>query len=385
MPSPLWAAGLSMDRTADLFVATNGATRLAFASAPRVLLSTDPRDQQIHFHSVDWKKPSLEAVDAFPPTDMLMGAPTPGRPVAVAVHPTQPLALAASRPHNARAKSEILFLDLREKSPGRLLRSQLAGYRTGHIALSPDGQWALVANDGGGKSATPGSIGVLDLRDLAGWEDDRLKEVPYVELQGLAELLGVSPRNVNPTFVAVDPRGEWAAAALRGNDALVWIDLRSASPALAGVTHLPGGSKPASVALLNRPDGSLLAAIAEEGEQRVSFYRVNAANAAEPAALIARLDIRPLVDSKRAGKRRDPKHVVLREVDGRPVAWIGSERSNRILMFDLSDPIHPERIARVAAEGEPTDLIAVETKEGLLLVSGNGEGSITVFRVNRAP
>lgn len=374
-----------MDRTADLFVATNGATRLAVAPASQMLLSTDPRDQQIHFHRVDWKKPSLEVVDAFPPTDMLMGAPTPGRPLAIAVHPSQPLALAISRPRDARAKGEVLFLDLREKSPGRLLRSQLAGYRTEHIVLSPDGQWALVANGGGGKSATPGSIGVLDLRDLEGWEDDRLKEVPYVELQGLSELLGVSPRKLNPTFVAVDPRGEWAAAALRGNDALVWIDLRSASPALAGVTPLPGGSKPTGVALLNRPDGSLLAAIAEEGEQRVSVYRVNAANAADPAALLARLDIRPLIDSKRAGKRRDPQHVVLREVDGRPVAWIGSERSDRVLMFDLSDPTHPERIARVAAEGAPTDLIAVATKRGLLIVSGNGEGSITVFRVNRVP
>lgn len=374
------AAGWSFERVAHLTAAADGAERLAFAPGPGFLLSTDPRQQEIHLHRVDWSKPELVEVDAFPPTDASLAIPTPGRPVAVAVHPMQPLALALTRPSDIRARGEVLFLDLREKSAGRLLRAQLVGYQPAHLQISPDGRWAVVANEGDGSRRTPGSIGILDLRNLAGWEVNRLQEIPYRELTGLGALMGQPEGRLEPESVAMHPRGEWAAIAFQENDAVVWVDLRGEEPRLSSLSRLPPGSEPVDLVLLDRPDGLVLA-IAEKATQHISFHRVLPGDRSFATTLCSRLDVRPLVHAEKPHKRRDPHRIRLANVGTNLLAWVGSERTDRILMLDVNNPARPRLVARAASAEAPRDLLLVETREGLRVAAGNGQGTITVFRV----
>ncbi len=375
------ARAMELDRIATLRVADDGAVRTAYAAGAGFLLSTAPRQSEIHLHRADWTSPLLQPVDAFPPTDTLRAIPAPGRPTAVAAHPAAPLAIALSSPRDARARGEVLLLDLRERSPGRLLRTQLVGFEPADLAISPDGRWAIVANQAGSHRRTPGSIGVLDLRTLTGWEINRLQELPYRELDGLDRLVGAAAGRLDPGRVAVEPGGRLAAVTLPVQHAVVWVDLRGETPQMAGILSLPAGSKPVAVSLLDQPDGSLLAAVAEKGSQRVSFYSVRLGDAEPEIRLLSRSDVRPWINPKRGRKRRDPVAVLLDRAQGRPVAWIGCARSDRVLLLDLSDQASPRLLARRAVTAPPRDLMRVETPTGARVVTASGDGTLDVLAI----
>lgn len=382
--APLVHGDTLMARLADVRIAPDGADRLAFAPGPDLLLATDPRRQEIHLHRVNWTASSTEVLDAFPPTDLLTGIPIPGRPTAVAVHPAQPLAIALSRPRDVRTRGEALLLDMRARSPGRLLRSQLIGFAPEHIAITPDGAWAVVANSGAGHRRTEGSIGLLDLRNLVGWENDRLREVPYRELGGLDLLMKTPLGKIEPSFVAIEPRGRVGAVSFQANDAVVWLDFRSGDPQLAGLLTLPRGSEPASLSLLNEPDGTLLLAVAEERAQHVSFYRVEIEGGEPRAALLSRLAVPPLINPKRPRNKRDPETVVLRRVGARIFAWIACADTDRVLLLDATEPAAPRMIHRLAVAAPPRDLLPLPTPVGLRILTGNGDGTVTIIGTDQA-
>ncbi len=374
-------ADLVMKRLADARLAQDGAERVAFAPGPDILLATDPRHREIHLHRVDWQHSVVSVIDAFPPTDTLLGIPMPGRPTAVAVHPSQPLALALSQPRDVRSRGELLMLDMRERSPGRLLRSQLAGFSPAHLAITPDGAWAVVANSGVGSRRSAGSVGLYDLQALTGWEVNRLQEVPYRELEGLDRLLNQPLGRIEPYYVAIEPRGRLAAVALRGNDAVVWVDFRSGVPQLAGLMPLPRESEPSSLSLLNEPDGSLLLAVAEKGAQRVSFHRVRIEDAAPVAELLSRIDIPPMVNAKRPKARPYPETIVMRRMGARILGWVACADSNRVLLLDLTEPNQPRLLHRIAVAAAPRDLLPLPTPVGIRVLTGNGDGTVTVLGV----
>lgn len=375
-----------MERVANLTVASNGVERLALSTGLKLLLSTDTPEQEIHLHQVasDWNKPALNVVDAFPLTDDVKGIPVPGRPMALAVHPAQPVALALSQPRAARARGEVLFFDLREKTPGRLLRSQLVGYQPAHLAITPDGNWAIIANKAEGHRRTPGTIGLLDLRKLA-LDTDRVPEAPYRELSGLSEQIGVAEGRMEPGFVAIDPKGRFAAVTFHRNDAIAWIDLRSGEPVLAGSMKLPAGSNPTGISLLDEQDGSILAAVAETGAQQVGFYRIALSDARPDVQALSHVDVRKLIDPNYPFKRRDPDFILLKRLAGRPVALVASARTDRNLLFDLADPAHPRFVARVASAAPAMDLMPIEGRNELFVITGNGDGTATLFRISEAP
>ena len=365
---------------ADWRLAASGVERLAYAPGPGLLLATDRARREIHLHRVDWRNAAVTVVDAFPPTDALTGIPTPGSPSAVAVHPTAPLALTLSRPPDVRTRGEVLLLDLRERTAGRLLRSQLVGFQPAAIDVTPDGRWALILNKADGSRRTPGSIGVLDLQNLSGWENDRLDVVPYRELGGLDTLLGQPLGRLEPGALAVSPDGRLAAVTFKENDAVALIDLRDGVPALAGALRLARGARPAGVALLPRPDGSLLLALAEKAAQHVSFHEVSLAAGIPAARLLARVDVRPLVHGGRPRSQRDPESILLRRSGARDIAWIASAHTDRVVMLDVTEPASPILLSRAAASREPRDLRAAERPEGWMLLTANGDGTASLLR-----
>lgn len=381
----LLRAETQMTRLADVRISAEGAERLAFAPGPDILLSTDPRGREINLHRVDWRTSSMTVIDAFPPTDMLTGIPIPGRPTAIAVHPAQPLAIALSKPRDVRTRGEAMLLDLRARAPGRLLRAQLAGFSPEHLAITPDGAWAVVANSGAGHRRTEGSVGVFDLRNLSGWENDRLREVPYRELAGLEQLVNAPVGKIEPSFVAIEPRGRVGAISMQANDRVVWLDFRSGEPQFAGAIALRRGSGPSGLSLLNEPDGSLLLAVAEEVAQHVSFYRVEIEGGPPRAMPSARLSIPPLVNAKRPKSERNPETVVLRRVGARVFAWVACTDTDRVLLLDATDPDAPRMLHRLAVAAPPRDLLPMPTSAGIRLLTGNGDGTVTIIGFDQAP
>jgi hypothetical protein len=396
-----WAGWILAARAADPTLATvgtfglapRGVETLAYHRPANLLLATDALRGELHLlQPTSWDPPALSTVDAFPSTDSSEAVPSPGQPTSVAAHPSAPLALVVVASRLPLVKGEVMFVDLRDRSAGRVLRSQPVGFHPDHVAITPDGRWALVANEGESDRRTEGSIGLLDLRILTGWEENRLQAVPYRELGGLEALLGEKAGRLEPEYVAVDPRGRCAAVSLQENDAVVLVDLRGEEPALASVLRLPRGSEPDGLALLDGPLGDLgrtsaLLAIAEEGRkaQSVSFYAVDTDRPEAEPLFLSRRDVRPLINAERPRKERNPEAVLLRRAGDRVFALVAIERGNRILCLEVTDPRAPRFVARVPVGARPESLLFLEQPGGGLLLSAN-EGdeetpaSISVMR-----
>lgn len=392
------AADPTLARLATVELAPRGAEIVAFHRPAGRLLVTDAGHGEVHLLQVEsWDPPRFTTVDAFPLTDSNLAIPVPGKPTGVAVHPSLPLAIVVTAPANPEERGFAVFLDLREKSPGRVLRTQPVGYHPASVAISPDGRWAIVANEGQDSDATPGTIGLLDLRNVEGWVDDRLAAVPYLEPGGLDHLLGRPAGVIEPEFVAVDAASRVAAISCQDNDAVALLDLRADPPALAAVLPLPEGSAPDGVSLLDGfkgPGGQpgLLLAVAEEGKARqsVSFFWLDPELDAAPPLLLSRTDVRPLVNPARPGKRRDPEGILLLQQDGRTYAMVGIERGHRVLCLDATDASQPRLVGRVPTGPGPQGLIAIEQEDGWLIVTGDegdgtGPGSLSVLRLRKAP
>lgn len=372
------AADPTLTVLATLDLSPRGVEQLAFHRAGGLLLATDAGHGELHLlRPTGWPPLSLATVDAFPSTDGTQAVPSPGQPTSVAVHPSAPVALVATASRLPLVRGEVMFVDLREKSPGRVLRTQPVGFHPDSIAITPDGSWAIVANEGEDDRRTPGSIGILDLRSLSGWEENRLQAVPYRELGGLDTLLDEAPGHIEPEFVAVDPRGRFAAVSCQENDAVALVDLQDGEPSLAGVLPLPRGARPDGLALLDAPPGDLgrafsLLAIAEEGKsQAVSLYAVDSARLDAEPLFLSRRDVRPLVNPERPRKERNPEAVLLRRSGDRVFALVTIERGHRILCIEVTDPRAPRFVARVPVGARPESLRFIEQDGGGIVLSAN--------------
>lgn len=378
--APAHGAEIRISPMATLRAADVSSDHLAYVPAFEMLLTADQRKGEVCFHRVNWTTPSLTTIDAFPPTDLSKSVPIPGEATDIAVHPAQPLAMVLSRARQPRTRGEILLLDLRERSPGRLLRTQLVGFSPERIAITPDGSWAIISNSGRDHKKSPGSIGVMDLRQISGWEENRLQPMPYRELEGWTRLLGAPAEKLDPEAVAIEPRGRLGAVAVPAADAVLWVDFSGDQPQLAGTLKLPAKSRPASIALLNEPDGRLLLAVAEKESQSVSFYRVTRTPQPE-AVLASRLDARPLVREDRPRKQRDPERIALFRPGMRTLALFSCARTDRLVLLDASDPAKPRLAHRLAGHSSPRDFFVAPTSAGLRLVTANGDGTISILRI----
>lgn len=371
----------AMQRLAEISLSPDGIERLAISASQGYLLATVPKRQEIQIHQIDWNASRTMVIDAFPPTDATTAIPTPGRPSAIAPHPHQPLAVALTQPSDPRSRGEILFLDLRERSAGRLLRSQLAGFSPEDVAITPDGAWAVIVNSGEGNRRTEGSIGVVDLRNISGWEYDRLQEMPYRELAGLPVLIGGSLGKHEPRVVAIEPRGRIGAVSVPTADTIVWLDFRGAEPQLAGALRLPKNSAPFGLDLLDSPDGSLLLAVTEHNSQMLSLYRVSIAGAEPRADLQSRTDVRPLVREDRPRKERNPRSIKLLRAGARALAWLACGKTDRVLMLDVSNPQAPRLVDRIVLSSVPNDLFALPTVAGIRLLTANSDGILSILSI----
>ncbi|MGY1832675.1 hypothetical protein ACI8AA_19865 [Geodermatophilus sp. SYSU D01180] len=281
------------------------------------------------------------------------------------------------------------------------------------IALSPDGRYAAVAIEnqrdeelevdgveGGLPQAPGGWLAVVGLQGPpAGWTVDR------VELAGLPGL--AYPTDPEPEFVDVNARNV-AAVTLQENDAVALVDLRSRSVvgsfSAGTVTRADADLEDDGAATFDdaltaprepdavqwTPDGDLLTA--DEGDLAgepsggrgwtVFSPGGEVLYASGGAAERALAGAGRYPDGRSDDKGAEFEGAEVAAVRGTTYAFIGSERGDAVLVYDLADETAP-RLLQVLPTGDaPEGLLAVPNRQ-LFLTSNEDDGTISVFGPTR--
>ena len=109
-------------------------------------------------------------------------------------------------------------------------------------------------------------------------------------------------------------------------------------------------------------------------------------------ALLAKHSPQNLFDSRSDDKGPEPEDLVLGEVGGTPYLFVGLERANGVMAFDVSDPANPRYAGfattpSVLVDGDRPERLdfvpasASATGHALLLVTNEASGKIRAYNV----
>ena len=262
------------------------------------------------------------------------------------------------------------------------------------IALSPDGTFAAVAienqrdedftPEGGEEGDLPQPpTGFVQIVDLTGepqaWTTRRVDfDVDQARAAGLD-----TPEDLEPEYVDVNDRGE-IAVTLQENNGIAVIDgptgevtsLFSAGTAsVEDIDTVEDGviDQTGSITDLPRePDaigwiGDRYLATANEGDWKGGTRNWSIFDAAtgdlvwdggnEFSHLAVRTGLHN--EGRAEAKGPEPEGLTITELDGRPVALVGSERSNFVAVYDVSDPTDPQFRQILPATNGPEGILAV--------------------------
>lgn len=313
-----------------------------------------------------------------------------GTPNSVAVHPHHDYFLVAI----GRTASTGLVAAYR-LSDGAFLDSVAVGIQPDSIAIAPNGQHAVVANEAEGvasQGATPsnnggaGSLSILDLTGFNGVAPGELS-VTNVALPSLAGVPGVStdrtddlarlsvnntPGTLEPESVAFSKNSRFAYVTLQENNAVVQVEVRTGQLTVFGLfktTHLadltPNWSYQPGETLtaFREPDGIALDqtgrffVTADEGDTRnatgtagprggrtVSVFDAEAGvllgdtgsqldDAADEAGIYP--------DNRSNRGSSEPEGVDLTHYRGLTLVAVTLERANAVALIDVSEPAAP--------------------------------------------
>jgi hypothetical protein len=299
------------------------------------------------------------------------------------------------------------------------------------IALSKDKRYAAVAIEnerdeeatpaGGEEGDLPqapgGFVQIVDLKGAspAGWS---LREVPLTNADGsalpvLADAGIAAPADPEPEYVSVNGRGQLAVT-LQENNGIVTVDLASGrvtkafsagTASLTGVDTVEDDVIDQTGSLTDVPrepdavgwiDDRYLAT-ANEGDwkggtrgwtvfdSRTGKVVWDAGNTFERIA--ARHGL--LNEGRAENKGTEPEGLAIAEYDGVRYAFVGSERSNFVAVYDLSKPTEPVFRQVLPTTNGPEGLLPIPSR-GLLAVSSEeddaGAGvraSVSLFRLGK--
>ena len=328
----------------------------------------------------------VQFLDQDAATPGVQGRGFPTVPTSLAIHPHHVVAFVTLLSSDPSRPGAVVGLRLAEHGlEGEVFRAE-TGFHPDAVALSPDGRWLMVADEGEGSATTAGSVSLYDLRD---WSPGSPAPVPVTRLTGLGKWCGAADGEVEPEYVAADPRSRLAAVSCQENDAVLLVDLGVNPPQVAGAIRLPAGAHPDGVAVTEWR-GQVLVAVAEEGEKKkagghaVSVWQVDPAGLDRPAVARARCDVRPLADPDKPAKAGQPEAVAWQERGDRLGLLVGVERGNCVLLFDLSDPGRAVPAGRAAVGERPEGLAVCAREAECLIVTANegksGPGTLSVIR-----
>ncbi|MCR6688475.1 esterase-like activity of phytase family protein [Cellulomonas sp.] len=296
------------------------------------------------------------------------------------------------------------------------------------IALTPDKRNAAIAIENQrDEDATPagadegdlpqlpgGSLVLVDLPDVAAPADWSLRTVPFTAGdEALPSFVAAgldTPQDPEPEYVAVDPTGTTVAVTLQENNGVVLVDVTSGAitdvfsagtQAVTGIDTVKDGviSQTGAIPAVPRePDAigwldATHVAIANEGDWKGGtrgwsvLDTTTGAVVWDAGAELERLAVRVgLHTEDRAAKKGvEIEGLAVATLGGTPYAFVGSERSNFVAVYDVSDPVHPVFTQVLATTNGPEGILPVPGRD-LLLVSSETDAAsagvrsaVTVF------
>ena len=353
---------------------------------------------------------------------------TTGPPNSVAVHPQHDYFLVVT----GRA-GVIGTLAAHDLSSGALLASVSLGLQPDAVAISPNGQYAVVANEaestGRGATGGPGSLSIVSLAGFNGVVPREL-EVTNLAIPSLAGIPGVSsgrtdgiggvtidhtPGTIEPEYVTFSADSRYAFVTLQENNVVIRLEVRTGAMRIFGLGHVMhaadltngGGYVEAETLVAFRePDGIAVDqtgrffVTADEGDTN------NAAGSGSPrggrtlsvfdartGAFIAdtgqeidheaaEAGVYPDGRSNRGGS--EPEGVDLTSYRGLTLAVVALERANAVALVDLSDPTDPDviDIASLAPAVGPETVKFLRSGSRLFVATGNEvSGSVSILEV----
>jgi DNA-binding beta-propeller fold protein YncE len=327
-----------------------------------LVVATHPLLATVQALRVDWSGTAPGPVEL----KFDAGPPGVGRggPTSVALHPDLPRAYMTelSAP---RKPGRLTAVDLSTEAPGSRLWSVEVGHHPDSVAVSKDGRYGVVADEGEARGES-GSVHVVDLAT---------RKASRIEVW---ENVAASSDRVQPEYVAISANSALAAVSCQENDAVVFIDLRDTPRRAPATWHLTRGAQPDGVAVLelSADGGGYLVAAAEEG-----------GNALGLAWLSADLtEVRPLArfDFGPTGVKVNPEAVLLRSWGERRLALVGLERADAIALLDVTQPHRPVLLDLAPSGPRPEGLAWLEGPGGPWLLSadeGKG-GGLSLLRLD---
>lgn len=290
------------------------------------------------------------------------------------------------------------------------------------IAISDDKAYAAVAMenqrdedadaDGGGEEgdlpqAPAGFVQVIDLADPADPTTWTNREVPL----SAADLAGVdTPGDAEPEYVDINADNQLALT-LQENNGVVVIDLASGTVTnafSAGIATVEGVDTEddglfdpsGTVEGPREPDsiqwvGDGLVATANEGDWKGGTRGWTVFDAAtgdvvwDAGNSFEQIATRHgLHNNDRAGKKgAEPEGLAFETIGGTPFAFVGSERSNFVAVYDMTDPTAPVFRQALATTNGPEGLLPIPSRDLLVVSSEEDEpedgirASVAVFEL----
>jgi DNA-binding beta-propeller fold protein YncE len=275
-------------------------------------------------------------------------------------------------------------------SDGAFLDSAAVGIQPDSIAISPNGQYAVIANEaesvGVGQSGGPGSLSIVDLQGF-GTHGRSSLSVTNIPLPSLAGLPGFStgrvdaiaglpidntPNTLEPESVTFTNNSRYAYVTLQENNGVVRLDVKTGEMTFFGLgrtTHLAdltvNGSYSASQTLtaFREPDGIALDqtgrffVTGDEGDTRTSLAvggprggRTLSVFDAKTGAFLgdtgqdiddaaAAAGVYP--DSRSNSGSTEPEVLDLTQYRGLTLVALGLERANAVALINVDDPRAP--------------------------------------------
>lgn len=310
---------------------------------------------------------------------------TAGTPNSAVVHPHDDFFLVVLG--RAGQQGEVAAYRL---SDGSFIASGLVGIQPDSIALSPNGQHAVIANEaeaaGAGLNGGDGSVSIVNLANFNSRTSQEL-EVTNIALPSQAGVPGFStqrtddigrlavdntPATLEPESVAFSKDSRFAYVTLQENNGVVRVTLRTGELVFFGLgatTHaadliVDGAYVPNNLLTAFRePDGIALDqtgkifVTADEGDTRdaagsgaVRGGRTVSVFDARTGQLLgdtgSQLDdmadaITSYPDSRSNRGSSEPEGLDLTHARGLTLVAVGLERANAVALVDLSDPSEP--------------------------------------------
>ena len=349
-----------------------------------------------------------------------------GTPNSAAMHPFHDYFLVVSG-----SAGQIGQVAAYRVSDGAFLDSATIGIQPDSIAISPNGRYAVVANEAEataqGQNGGPGSLSVLDLTGFHAGGGSELA-VANLVLPSLAGVVGAStgrtddigrlaidntPNTLEPESVAFSPNSRYAYVTLQENNIVVRLDLQAGELTAFGVgqvshladTVVDGSYTPATtLSAFREPDGIALNqtgryfVTANEGDTRNASGGSGVRGGRTVSVFDARTgellgDTGSQIDDAAAGAgayddsrsnrgASEPEVLDLAHHRGVTLVAVGLERANSVALIDTSDPATPTVVAIAPVGTGPEGIKFFRLGERLFVASANEvSGTVSILEV----